>query len=161
MTILADAGPLIALIDPDTREHTWAQTWSSRLPRPWITSEPVLTEAAFLLARDGFDADELFSLAEAGLLRVGLEFEAERASLRELMARYRNVPMSLADATLVRLAELHEDSRVFTLDADFRIYRRHRNRVIPLLMPDESAPGSYLAETPARYRVKGKTAKAT
>ena len=52
------------------------------------------------------------------------------------MLRYRNRPMSLADACLVRLSELHTSGEVFTLDSDFRIYRRHGNRVIPLLIPD-------------------------
>ena len=132
-----DTGVLVALIDPDMREHQWVQQWTRRLPQPFQTSEPVLTETAFLLARDGFDADELFALAEAGVIQVGLRFEDERASLRQLMARYRNVPMSLADATLVRLAELNDQSRVFTLDADFRIYRRHRSKLIPVLMPEE------------------------
>ena len=94
-----------------------------------------MTEAAFLLARDGFDADELFALADSGVVLVGLEFNREREALRALMRRYRNVPMSLANATLVRLSELHRDCRIFTLDTDFRIYRRHRNMSIPLLMP--------------------------
>ena len=157
MIVLVDTGVLIALIDPDTREHQWAQERAKRLPQPFQTSEPVLTEAAFVLARDGFDADELFALAEAGAVRVGLRFEDERAALRELMARYRDLPMSLADATLVRLAELNDDSRVFTLDADFRIYRRHRNKIIPVLMPgDDQTPGSHLAESPAPYHVKVK-----
>lgn len=150
---------LVALIDPDTREHQWAQDWAKRLPQPFQTSEPVLTEAAFVLARDDFDADELFALAEAGVIRVGLRFEDERASLRELMARYRDVPMSLADATLVRLAELNDESRVFTLDADFRIYRRHRNKIIPVLMPDDQASGSRLAESSVPYRVRRRPAK--
>ena len=96
-----------------------------------------MTEAAFLLSRDGFDADELFALAESGTLTVGLEFNQERQRLRELIRTYRNVPMSLADATLVRLSEMHLDSQVFTLDTDFRIYRRHGNKVIPVLMPEE------------------------
>ena len=160
MIVLVDTGVLVALIDPDTREHKWAQDWAKRLPQPFQTSEPVLTEAAFVLARDGFDADELFALAEAGVIRVGLRFEDERAALRELMARYRDVPMSLADATLVRLAELNDDSRVFTLDADFRIYRRHRNKLIPVIMPDdEQTPGNSLAESPVAYRVRRKPAK--
>jgi uncharacterized protein len=158
MIVLVDTGVLVALVDPDTREHQWAQDWSKRLPQPFLTSEPVLTETAFVLARDGFDADELFALAEGGLLRVGLCFEDERASLRELMARYRDVPMSLADATLVRLAELNEDARVFTLDADFRIYRRHRRKIIPVLMPDDETPGSRLAESPVPYRIKRRPA---
>jgi predicted nucleic acid-binding protein len=160
MIILVDTGVLIALIDPDTREHQWAQDRAKRLPQPFQTSEPVLTEAAFVLARDGFDADELFALAEAGVIRVGLRFEDERAVLRELMARYRDVPMSLADATLVRLAELNDDSSVFTLDADFRIYRRHRNKIIPVMMPgDDQTLGSRLAESPVPYRVRRRPAK--
>jgi hypothetical protein len=44
--------------------------------------------------------------------------------------------MSLADACLVRLSEIHAATEVFTLDSDFRIYRRHGNKVIPVLMPD-------------------------
>ena len=160
MIILVDTGVLIALIDPDTREHQWAQDRAKRLPQPFQTSEPVLTEAALVLARDDLDADEQFALAEEGVIRVGLRFEDERAALRELMARYRDVPMSLADATLVRLAELNDDSRVFTLDADFRIYRRHRNKIIPVLMPDDDQTlGSRLAESPVRYRVRRRPAK--
>jgi hypothetical protein len=67
--------------------------------------------------------------------------------------------MSLADATLVRLAELSDQPKVFTLDADFRIYRRHRNQVIPILMPGDETPGSYLAESPVPYRVRRGGAK--
>ena len=115
----------------------WARKQVARLPVPFLTSEAVLTEAAFLLARDGFDDDELFELAEAGIILVGLDFNAERKHLRTLMRTYRNVPMSLADATLVRLSELHPGGVIFTLDSDFRIYRRHGNKVIPVLMPEE------------------------
>jgi len=137
MIPLVDAGPLVALIDPDTREHGWVRDHAKVLPRPLLTSEPVLTEAAFLLTRDGFDADELFALADAGVIAVGIEFNRERAALRSLTRKYRSVPMSLADATLVRLSELHRDCRILTFDADFRIYRRHGNKVIPVLMPGE------------------------
>ena len=94
------------------------------------------------------------------MIKIGLRFEEERSALRELMARYCDVPMSLADATLVRLAELHEEARVFTLDGHFRIYRRHRNKIIPVLMPDDQAPDSFLAESPVPYRARRKPAKA-
>jgi predicted nucleic acid-binding protein len=160
LAVLMDAGPLTALLNPNDEWHTWARDTMRRLPVPLLTSEPVLTEAAHLLRREGCDADELFALAEDGVIRMGLRFEDERAALRELMARYRGVPMSLADATLVRLAELNDDSRVFTLDADFRIYRRHRNKIIPVLMPDDDPTfGSRLAESPVPYRVRRKPAK--
>ena len=158
--VLMDAGPLTALLNPNDEWHNWARDTLRRLPVPLLTSEPVLTEAAHLLRRDGCDADELFALAENGMMRIGLRFEDERAALRELMARYRNVPMSLADATLVRLAELNDDSSVFTLDGDFRIYRRHRNKIIPVMMPDDDqTPGSRLAESPVPYRVRRRPAK--
>lgn len=101
-----------------------------------LTCEPVLTEAAFLLERDGNEADPLFALLERGVIRVALDIQEELADLRALINRYRNRPMSLADACLVRLSELHSDGEVFTLDSDFRIYRRHGNKVIPVLMPD-------------------------
>ena len=89
------------------------------------------------MKREGRETDPLFALLERGVLRMGLEIEEQLADLRVLMRRYRDRPMSLADACLVRLAELHPGSMVFTFDADFRIYRRHGNRVIPVLMPEE------------------------
>jgi len=137
MTVIADTGVLVALIDPDTKEHAWACKLARRLAKPFLTSEPVLTEAAFLLARDGLNADELFALADSGAILVGLDFNSERGHLQALMERYRNVPMSLADATLVRLSELHRQCAVFTLNSDFHIYRRHGKRAIPLLMPED------------------------
>jgi predicted nucleic acid-binding protein len=135
--ILLDAGPLTALLNPNDEWHAWARETMRRLSVPLLTSEPVLTETSYLLRRDGCDADEVFALAENGVIQIGLHFEDQRASLRELMARYRNVPMSLSDATLVRLSELHRDCRVFTLDGDFHVYRRHRNQAIPVLMPEQ------------------------
>jgi len=102
---------------------------------PLLTCEPVLTEAAFLLKRDGQDADALFELLERGVIRIAMAVQDELADVRALMHRYRNRPMSLADACLVRLSEIHPAGEVFTLDSDFRIYRRHGNKVIPVLMP--------------------------
>ena len=103
---------------------------------PLLTCEPVLAETAFLLKREGREADALFALLERGVIRVALAVQKEQADLRALLRRYRNRPMSLADACLVRLSEIHRDGEVFTLDSDFRIYRRHGNKVIPVLMPD-------------------------
>ena len=94
------------------------------------------SEAAFLLKREGREADPLFALLERGVIRIALDIEEEQADLRALMHRYRNRPMSLADACLVRLSEIQTAGEVFTLDSDFRIYRRHGNKVIPVLMPN-------------------------
>lgn len=133
---LLDTGPLVSFLTSGLRHHSWAVEQWKRLRPPLLTCEPVLTEAAFLLKREGRDADGLFELLERGVIRVALELQKERADLRALMHRYRKRPMSLADACLVRLSEIHADGEVFTLDSDFRIYRRHVNRVISVRMPD-------------------------
>jgi predicted nucleic acid-binding protein len=68
---------------------------------------------------------ELLKKVQAGVIAVALEFQAEAAALQTLMRRYEDTPMSLADACLVWLSELHSDCQVSTLDADFRRNRRH------------------------------------
>jgi predicted nucleic acid-binding protein len=54
------------------------------------------------------------------------------------MQRYASVPMSLADACLVRMSEVYENSQIITLDSDFTIYRKQRNQTIPVIMPNEN-----------------------
>jgi uncharacterized protein len=134
---LLDTGPLVSFLAAGLTHHAWVCEQWKRLQPPLLTCEPVLTEAAFLLKREGREVDDLFALLERGVIRVGLQVEEQQADLRALLHRYRDRPMSLADACLVRLAELHAGSEVFTLDGDFRIYRRHGNKVIPVLMPGE------------------------
>lgn len=134
--VLLDTGPLVAFLSGSDRHSVWVQEQWKRLRPPLLTCEAVLTEAAFLLKREGADTDPLFALLERGIIRVALEIREEHPDLRVLMRRYRDRPMSLADACLVRLSELHSGSTVFTLDTDFRIYRRHGNKIIPVLMPE-------------------------
>jgi predicted nucleic acid-binding protein len=133
---LIDTGPLVSFLAAGLKYHSWTCAQWKLFRPPLLTCEPVLTEAAFLLKREGREADPLFALLERGVIRIALEIQEEWEDLRALMHRYRNRPMSLADACLVRLSELHTDGKVLTLDADFRIYRRHGNKVIPVWMPD-------------------------
>ena len=77
----------------------------------------------------------IFELLDRGVMRIAFSIQEQKADLRALMRRYRNRPMSLADACLVRLSEMHASSEVLTLDSDFLIYRRHGNKVIPVRMP--------------------------
>ena len=134
--VLLDTGPLVSFLADKADHGEWVREQWRRLAPPLLTCEPVLTEAAFLLKREGADTDPIFALLERGVVRVALRVDDELADLRTLMRRYRNRPMSLADACLVRLSELHSGGQVFTLDTDFRVYRRHGNKAIPLLMPD-------------------------
>jgi predicted nucleic acid-binding protein len=137
---LLDTGPLVSFLASGLRHHAWAVEQWKRLRPPLLTCEPVLTEAAYLLKRERREADAIFALLERGVIRIALTLQEEQADLRALMRRYRNRPMSLADACLVRLSEIHATGEVFTLDSDFRIYRRHGNKVIPVLMPESSSP---------------------
>lgn len=132
---LIDTGPLVAFLAAGLEHHGWVCEQWKRMRPPMLTCESVLTEAAFLLKREGHEVDALFELLERGVLRIGLEIGDQLADLRVLMRRYRDRPMSLADACLVRLAELNPDRAVLTFDANFRIYRRHGNKVISVLMP--------------------------
>ena len=133
---LLDTGPLVSFLASGLKNHTWAcEQWKLFRP-PLLTCEPVLTEAAFLLKREGHQADALFALLERGVIRVALDVQEQQVDLRALLHSYRNRPMSLADACLVRLSEIHATAEVFTLDSDFRFYRRHGNKVIPVLIPD-------------------------
>jgi predicted nucleic acid-binding protein len=134
--ILLDTGPLVSFLASGLRHHAWAVEQWKRLRPPLLTCEPVFTEAAFLLRREGREANALFELLERRVIRIALSVEEQNTDLRALMHRYRNRPMSLADACLVRLSEIRTAGQVFTLDSDFRVYRRHGNKVIPVLMPD-------------------------
>ena len=133
---MIDTGPLVSFLAAELTHHSWTCDQWRLLQPPLLTCEPVLTEAAFLLKREGRPADPLFALLERGVIRIALDIQEEQSDLRALMHRYRNRPMSLADACLVRLSELQPNAEVFTLDSGFRNYRRHGNKVIPLLMPD-------------------------
>lgn len=133
--LLLDTGPLVAFLAAKSEHSIWVQEQWKRAAPPMLTCEPVLTEAAFILKREGGDPDAIFELLDRDVIRIGLQLKDELADLRALMRRYRDRPMSLADACMVRLSERHRSAKVFTLDSDFRFYRRHGNRTIPVLMP--------------------------
>jgi uncharacterized protein len=134
--VIVDTGPLVAFLVKQAQHHRWAHDVMASLRPPLITCEAVLAETAHLLRRHACETDPLLALIERGVLTVAISVETELVSLRQLMRRYGDQPMSLADACLVRLSELHDHSRVWTLDSDFRVYRRLGRLVIPSIMPD-------------------------
>ncbi len=142
--IIIDAGPLLALIDRRDSNHAWAAAHAQALVAPFITSESVLCEVAFLLQRGRIPTRHLFDLVAQESILVVFDLQAEYAAAAALMSKYANLPkgasMSLADASLVRLAELHDRAAVFTLGRHFAIYRKHGRRQIPLIAPWTAAP---------------------
>lgn len=133
---LTDAGPLIALIDADEPDHAVCRSIVGNLRLPLVTTWPAFTEAMYLLARAGgwLGQDALWRLVRSGRLELAdlSPSAVERSS--QLMKKYADLPMDLADATLVALAEERGQRRVFTLDADFGVYRlygRQRFEIVP------------------------------
>lgn len=135
MHLILDTGPWVALLCRDDRYHAWAKAQFAQFTGPFLTCEAVVAETCFLLARAGFDPAKALAFLERGLVRIALSLSGEITGVSALFQRYDNVPASLADACLIRLAELHEPCRVLTLDADFHIYRRHGRKAIPLIFP--------------------------
>ena len=134
-TWLVDTGPLVALLVGDDTQHTWAVEQTKESPPTVLTCDAVLSEVLFLLKREDHDTDTLFALMEAGFVRSAFDLQREYRTVRELMRRYQAQPMSLADACLVRMAELHHDTAVWTLDRDFRVYRKNRRQTLSLVTP--------------------------
>jgi predicted nucleic acid-binding protein len=133
--VLADTGALVALLDRRERFHDWAVEQAKQLNPPLLTCEPVLAEVCFLLG--GFSAGRAAirqNLAN-GTWRLDFSVAEERERVFALMDAYEDQPMSLADACLVRMSELFAGSSIFTLDSDFRVYRRNRRQFISLIVP--------------------------
>ena len=133
--VLLDTGPLVAILNKRDAHHQWACEAIDGLNPPFMTCEAVITEAMFLIQRSGGDPTVPLKLLKQGDLVIDFSISNESGALETLMKRYANVPMSLADACLVRLSEIHKDCRVFTLDKDFNIYRRYGRSVIPVISP--------------------------
>lgn len=134
-TALLDTGPLVALLDRRDKDHRWAVDQMARLRRPLYTCEAVLTEAFHLLRQLPPAQVAILEMLAEAVLTVSFQLGEQPREIQALLQRYANVPMSLADACLVRMSELAGDCVVFTLDSDFRIYRRHRRQKLPLVIP--------------------------
>jgi predicted nucleic acid-binding protein len=133
--VLLDAGPLVAYLDPGERYHEWACVRLREFDAPLLTCEAVISEACFLLRATRVLPYTPVEVVDSGLIRVSFRLQEEASAVGRLMRRYANVPMSFADACLVRMAEQYQNSRVLTIDRHFTIYRKHGREVIPTIMP--------------------------
>lgn len=133
--IIADTGPLVALLHHEQPHHQWSAQQVRELPAPLLTCEAVLTETAHFLRRLPGGIESLFQLLERGIAVVDFSLSAERVAVHALMRKYQDLPMSLADACLVRMAELQTDAEVLTLDTHFMIYRKHGRQRIATITP--------------------------
>lgn len=122
--ILVDAGPLIALLNRDDRHHEECVTVARAVREPLGTAWPAVTEAMYLLGFSWPAQHALWDMVITERIRLLPLDAADGPRMRELMSKYRDLPMDIADAALVRLAEREGIPRIFTLDRrDFAIYR--------------------------------------
>ncbi len=135
MRAIVDTGPLVAFFDRAERHHRWVVDRIEELEAPLLVCEPVLTEAMYLLGRYSGAQDALFELLQNGALSIAFAIGENIGALRKLTQKYRDTPMSLADACVVRMAEIHERHAVLTLDADFPVYRKNGRLPLTLVQP--------------------------
>jgi predicted nucleic acid-binding protein len=136
---LVDAGPLVALIDRDEADHARCVAALASLSLPLVTTWAAFTEAMYLLgdAAGWRGQTALWRLVQRSDLQLAELDDAGMARTRALIEQYRDLPMDLADATLVTVAEQRGLRRLFTLDSDFRVYRLHGRHMLELV-PAES-----------------------
>lgn len=134
--VIADTGVLVAYLNRREKFHEWTKERLKNIASPLLTCEAVIAEACFLLSKTDGGIEKLFELLESGFIVIAFQLENEIAIIKELVSRYANVPMSLAGACLVHMSEQYAESDVFTLDSDFRVYRRNKRQDIPLIIPE-------------------------
>jgi len=133
--VIVDTGPLVAFLDRREAHHGWMAEQARTLALPWLLCEAVLAESWHLLRRLPAAQDALLEMVENGLLKMEFALSDDIEAVRLLRQKYRDIPMSLADACLVRMAEKFDDHAICTLDSDFTVYRKHGRHPIPLVTP--------------------------
>lgn len=129
---IADTGFIVAAGDRDDRHHQWAVSIAQSVTEPLLTCEAVLAESAFHLQSSSY----VLTLVEDGLLRLAFDCYENLQQLQELARRYADRKPDLADLCLIRMSELYPRHTIITVDEDdFRVYRRNKREMIPLLCP--------------------------
>ena len=133
--ILVDAGPLVALVNADDQYHSRCVAALETFREPMGTVWPAVTEAMYFLAGQPRAQEALWEMLERGALQLLALDVGDAPRMRELMRKYANRPMDLADAALLRVAEREGIRKIFTVDRrDFSVYRLH-GRIRPALLP--------------------------
>jgi uncharacterized protein len=132
-SVLVDASFLVAFLDRHEKHHAWAAAQAREYGPPWLTCESVLSETFHLLGSRALRS--ISALFERGSLSVSFRLDDHHESVLALMEKYAGVPMSFADACLVRMSEILREPLVLTTDSDFLVYRRHSRQVVPCVIP--------------------------
>jgi predicted nucleic acid-binding protein len=129
---IADTGFVVAFLNRSDRHHDWATEIGRMVSEPLLTCEAVLAETAFQVG----SVDRVLALVQEGLLKIAFDLPKNLEEVQALAERYRDRTPDLAHLCLVRMSELYDHLPVLTVDeGDFRVYRRNRRDVIPIVCP--------------------------
>ena len=135
MRLIVDAGPLVAFLNQADQYHAWAVEVFRNYPPPYYSCPEVVAEAAALTGRP----DVLVELIQEQHLLISFALQDHTSAVLQLLRRYHDQDMDLADACLVAMSEEWWECKVITVDVtDFRVYRRRGRHAIPLLTPERS-----------------------
>jgi predicted nucleic acid-binding protein len=133
--VLLDAGPWVAYLVRADQHHVWArEQFSAR--EEFVSCEAVLAEVCARLQYYGHDPLVALEFVKSGVVTLDFNLQANLIPIEKLMRKYRDQPMDLADACLVRLTEIQPHSLVVTTDTDFEVYRRNGREVVPHVLPE-------------------------
>ena len=131
MKAIADTGFIVAFVNGHDQHHLWAASLARQITEPLLTCEPVLAEAAFQVRSSSI----IIELLQDSLLTLSFNIDKNLQHLKQLAIRYEDRSPDLADLCIVRMSELYPKHSVVTVDHDFKVYRRNKRDLIPLLTP--------------------------
>lgn len=132
--VLLDAGPWVAYLRRADQHHVWArEQFSAR--DVFVSCEAVVAEVCARLQYHRNDPLVALEFLKSGAVTLDFDLQTQFVFVENLMRKYRDQPMDLADACLVRMTEIEPRSLVVTTDGDFRVYRRNGREVIPCVLP--------------------------
>lgn len=132
--VLLDTGPLVALLSKNDVNHHRARQMFADCAPPFRSCESVLAEACFLMRKvHAAGPAEAVALATRGVFTIAMSVAEHWTNIEQLLRKYSSRPISLADACLIRCAEIHGEPRIATFDNDFNVYKWARNRRFELL----------------------------
>ena len=134
---IADTGIIVGLIDSSDQWHAWVKEQAGKFSAPYLTCEAVICEACHLLKGARGGASAVYRLLASDALEIAFDLSAEVERTVALADKYKDLPMDFADACLVRMSEIYDAAKIFTLDSDFWLYRKSTKRQIPLIIPDK------------------------
>jgi uncharacterized protein len=133
--VLLDTGVIVALLDRSEKFHPASAAAVRDLESPMITCEAVLAESCYLLRNLPGASEAVLENVAAGIFQVPFQLSREAPAVKQILRKYRDRKIDLADACLICLADEFGAADILTLDTDFKIYRWGRNKSFSLLLP--------------------------